>query len=257
MHREDDTESILIEYAFRCTGVFVIESLKEDEWATGKEIYESVIKGASEREGFESHYGTAYDRKGFFDSMNSVVDAIIKKGHSPILHLEIHGSTSGEGFVLASDEMVTWEEFARYTRKINVFLKNKLIICLSTCYGSDLFKSVDFTKPAPFWGFVAPRASMNNDVLLDDYCTFYELFLGFKDLAAAVDSLDFFSDDCPYRFISAELMFDVLWEMAKNDPPKFPAKMTRLERRAAARDINSPLSGDLYWKNLKRKFLMM
>ncbi|PSL19902.1 hypothetical protein CLV42_12614 [Chitinophaga ginsengisoli] len=71
-----DHGSILVYYNFRCTGIIVIQSLPENEHATGKELFDDIISRYSEMVDFESHYREVYDREDFFQQMEHLIDAI-------------------------------------------------------------------------------------------------------------------------------------------------------------------------------------
>lgn len=251
-----NNDSILIEVNMRFTGVFVIQSLPVGEPTTGLELYNDIVSRYSEMKGFDSNYKEAYGREDFFLLLDRVVDAVLNKRHFPILHFEIHGAESGLGFVLASNELVTWKEFAGYCRQINVHLKNELMISLATCNGIQLYNAVDFRKPAPFWGIVGPKQTANNGELLRDFSQFYDLLISTKDIGAAVATLNLLDDGCVYGFLTSELLFDELKEYSLEVPISY-AHLTRQQRRKYMKDKNHPLSGEMYWKYQKQKFLML
>lgn len=233
----------------------MIQSLPENEPATGQELYNDIVSRYSEMKGFQSYYHEVYGRDEFFRLLEGIVDAVLNKKHFPILHFEIHGASNGTGFVLASHELVTWEEFAIYCRRINVYLKNELMISLATCNGIKLYKAVDFREPAPFWGIVGPKRTAYNRDLLRDFSKFYDLLISTSDIGSAVETLNLFDDGCIYALITSELLFDELKEYSLKFPLSY-AHLSRQQRRLKRSDKNHPLSGELYWNHQKRKFLM-
>jgi hypothetical protein len=107
----------------------------------------------------------------------------------PMLHFEIHGSREGLG--LASDEFLSWETIAPYLRKLNVTVRNSIVLVLGVCSGAFAMTAAANSpfEPSPFYGLVGPDQPVPAAYLPDAFEAFYVKLLGTGDFVPAVDSL--------------------------------------------------------------------
>ncbi|WP_343688708.1 hypothetical protein [Chitinophaga sp.] len=252
---KEEEEGYIIEYNIPFTGIMVVQSLPSYETQTGKELYDDIIDRHCERLGYNSFFRNPYSKEEFKDVLNQIIDAILNKKHYWIIHLEMHGSENGNGLVLASGELVTWEELGRYCRPINIHLHNTLVITLAACNGINFYNAADFTKPAPFGIIVGPKQNIYNSDLLRDFTNFYDLLLCKFDLAPAIETLNIHDDGCKYSVLSAGLLFLKLRELAEAHPFNY-SHLNRPQKREKMKDENHPLSGERYWTKLRKIFLM-
>ena len=170
--------------------VFVIESL-DAEYKTGKDLYQDSIKIFEYKlHGFETKYSHVSNKKELFEILEEIIYLSQKKDYKPILHIEGHGNEKGLQ-LNPSGEFVLWEELGDYLRKINIAIKNSLIITTGVCFGSGLHKSINTEEPAPFFGFIAPKTEIKNIEIIETYNEFYQTLLFEKDFIKAIKSIKY------------------------------------------------------------------
>jgi hypothetical protein len=187
--------------------VYVIESLKPGDRRTGEELHDSVIGPATfTHQRLESQYFFVLDKAEFFGAL-SEIGRRARAGRSPILQIEVHGST--EGVELASGETVLWEELQPHLREINLASGFNLLLVLSACFGIFVTKLLAPVQEAPMWGVIGPRIAVGPDVLLAGYSDYYhELFRswdGVKAFAALRDRNEVPGD--VFEIYTAEFIF--------------------------------------------------
>lgn len=204
-----------VKYNLTYNCVIVIQSLFNNERATGKELYEDIISRRCDKNGLLSYYKEINTRQDFFTQMHYITDAVINRGHYPLIHFEIHGNE--KGFRLNSGEDVLWEELTDYCRRINVYLKNGLSISLGTCKGASMYSIIDIRKPAPFWAIIGPKFNIYNYEVIRDFSQFYDILLDDGNLDRALESLNLPYDDYKYAIISSETIFDMVSDLAEEN----------------------------------------
>ncbi len=110
---------------------------------------------------------------------------------APVVQLEIHGTSSKSGLVVASGEFIAWQRFAAELRELNVATRNSLLVVLGVCSGLYLSTAAAVSpfEPAPFYGLIGPDRSVNSFVMYHGFLAFYRELLSSGDIAKAVDQL--------------------------------------------------------------------
>ncbi len=153
----------------------IIESLRKDEKQTGEILHSETIKYKKFIEPNLSSSLTKIETKKEFVSVCNRLGNHIKKGKVfIILHIESHGSE--EGIHLSNGEIVSWEELFNETRKLNLLLKNSLIINLAMCYGVSLIAKINPIERAPFRAIIGTTDKISWGKLLEGFEEFYNNF---------------------------------------------------------------------------------
>lgn len=162
-------------FQIKYNGVVVIQSLMSNEPQTGKMLFDDIIARYCDLKGHGKYFYNTNAKADFIAAMHQICNLVINDDLYPILHFEVHGCS--DGLKLNNGETIDWKELEHYCRLINIQTNNQLIVTLATCWGSTIWKMIDITKPAPYWGFLGPKESIYNSDLLEDFTEFYESLL--------------------------------------------------------------------------------
>lgn len=107
----------------------------------------------------------------------------------PMLHLEVHGNPAGLG--LASNEFLPWETLAPCLRRLNVTVRNSVVLVLGVCSGAFAMTAAATSpfEPSPFYGLVGPDQPVPIAYLPDAFEAFYTNLLRTGDFVPAVNAL--------------------------------------------------------------------
>lgn len=167
------------EYHIEINSLIIIQSLPENnpkDPRTGNDIWELAKNLEHSHESFVDKVllYNIFTKSDFFDLMNDIAQHT-EKGLKPILHFEMHGDATGKnGIVLeGSNEYISWSEIQPYFRRINVQMKNSLIVCLGVCYGQYCELQIDIKKRSPFMLLIAPPDEVYPNEILTSFESFY------------------------------------------------------------------------------------
>jgi len=168
-------------------GIIVIESLKNNERKTGKELYDDKLKWKEIiREDMFVEYYPVYSKKDFIDTLH-LINNKMKEGEVFTLHFETHGNDDGVG--LASGDIILWNEFYDLIRPINIKMGHLLLIVMAMCKGGALVSKLDISKRAPYKAFIAAFKNVTFDVISRGFEAFYEKYYGILDVFESFESL--------------------------------------------------------------------
>ncbi|MGE0400241.1 MAG: hypothetical protein AB7T06_26230 [Kofleriaceae bacterium] len=174
--------------------IYIVQSLGADEPPTGSYLdmfaTRPRVEGMS-RSGLSIgaevvDIATAADLFAFLERVCLEVET---NGRSPILHLEIHGSSDQQGLVLRSFEFVPWQALMEPLTRINRATGNNLLLTLAVCHGAWLGTILSAARPAPFWAVIGPSTSEHPVVLFPAFEAFYATLLDDLDGGKAVGAL--------------------------------------------------------------------
>lgn len=156
------------EIQFESDYVHIIESLERREYNTAESIRQ-FLKIWNVRVEVSS-----IESKSEFVDLLDQIRTETKMSNKPLLHIEIHGSKSGDGLSLRNKDVVPWEEFRQMTQKININSGNNLFLFMAVCSGglfANEFKQFD--ECAPMFGIIGPRKAVYNTELEDLFKAVY------------------------------------------------------------------------------------
>ncbi len=170
--------------------IWVIESLPDGDYRTGKELYDDVLCYKQiQHPGFLIEFIDVADRLQLFAALGRITNDLRQTGNVPLLHIETHGSK--EGLTLKSSEFVRYEELLPAFRTINVLAQNNLFVVVAACEGGYLAFVLreSLTSPCPFWGICGPSVEISAGDVLKAYSAFYEQLLVSSDAKQALAEL--------------------------------------------------------------------
>lgn len=244
--------------------IFIIESLPKGDLKTGSEIYYDTL---------EKHYNyypeledklnirlfIVGNKTEFFEILHYIKFNIDYFKFGMILHFEMHGGKLS-GLELENGEKVEWEELTEFLNFTNLKSRNQLFICMATCYGRSLYKSMNIRKTSPFSGYISANKEISPQEILDDYKIIYENLLETHNIVEAYRNLELknpksnfyykdtdsvFTDLMNYTFEKMETNESLKNEMIKNVEEELKSNGIEFSKR----EINEAL------KNTKEYYI--
>jgi hypothetical protein len=173
--------------------IFVIQSLAQDEPKPARWLVHEDLYPASKYDHFNLMYVEVSGRRGFFGLMAEIERRCRnpRLRVRPILHFDAHASHSATGVHLEpSGETVTWEEFARCSRRINVASGNNLLVTTGFCHGIKAITKVDIALPTPFFAIVGPSDKPTAADVHSSFSAFYSELLHRGDISLGLTRMN-------------------------------------------------------------------
>ncbi len=160
---------------------YILQSLREKDRKTGKEIYD-VLKDKCDM--FFKEYRT---RQELMDILELVKVDIQTTDKKPFVHFDCHGNEDGIGVVKAdwTEELITWKEIGDLFREIYLASTKKSIICFSSCKGFNTIKVVPEFKVCPFDYVAGSFEEIGFDDSFEAFKEFYEQIISGIDIKPA------------------------------------------------------------------------
>lgn len=247
----------------------VIQSLFDGDRPTGKELFHDIISRRCMQTQKASYFYDPETKAEFLKVMLEVCANVLHDDLFPILHFEMHGNP--QGLVLKSNEIVPWNELQHYCRLMNIQLNNQLIITLATCYGSWIWKMIDVTLPAPYWGYIGPKETIGGGTLMEDFQGFYDSLLTRESLDDALKELKDNGTRDKYIYLHCKGIFEYHIEnkvkdipldkkatykrLMKKTPEMLPG-MNRAQRKKRLKTSLSKFDRRAFIAKMKKNFLM-
>lgn len=163
---------------FRFNKIYIFESLPENEEKTGSDLYNDVVRWKSyNNPDLRSELISPNNRIEWKLFIDKVLNECAKDGILPLIHFEVHGSTRKNGLILASEELVTWEEIYDSLVKINIECKMNLFISLAVCHGAYLLTQYRINKRAFCIGLLGSFKTLPVSDIKIRFNEFYEELL--------------------------------------------------------------------------------
>lgn len=156
----------------------------------------------------------------FYEILKGLASSYAAFDGGLLLHLDIHGDENKRGFVLESNELVPWEKVIYYLRKLNLTLKNKLYVTMTTCFGRYLYTGVDFKLKSPYSCYISSSESVGEIDAYENYGILFNRLFETGNLVDAyyemdnVDGRIFYYNDSETTFESA---FNSLYDKLTKD----------------------------------------
>ncbi|TCC98448.1 hypothetical protein [Pedobacter hiemivivus] len=256
-------------FRLKYNGVVVIQSLPDNEPQTGKQLYDDTIARWCDKYEHGKYFYNPSSKKELLDVLNEVCNNVLKDDLMPILHFELHGFK--KGLELKNKEQILWHEFMDHCRLINIRTNNQLIITLASCWGSEIWRMIDITKPSPYWGYIGPKEEISSGDLMEDFSDFYDSLLTEQNLDNALKKLAFNDRRHKYIYLHAKGIFEHHIEknykgttINKNETFKRLAKqakehypnLNRAERRNRVKTNVNTFNRTSFIYKMKKAFLM-
>jgi len=174
--------------------IIVIESLDSDEWHTGKDIYDDVIKRYIDYSDNNYNINHKYhDIRNADEFKNLLIQYEIElmPDNGVLFHLEVHGDENKSGLVFADGSFLGWKDILDLLRPINIKLKNKLYLSLAVCFGRYLaFQTLDIKKKSPICAFISTRKPILNSAIVEAFSIFFEKLIQTGNIVNAYKELE-------------------------------------------------------------------
>lgn len=154
--------------------VYVIQSLREGERRTGEDLLDAFQYQLLEKGPYHSEIIDVQNKNDFIMCLKEIATKA-QQGESPILHLEIHGASTG--LELTNGDFLPWQEVADAIRPINIGCRNNLLVTLAVCSGSHLWTTHDIKRPAAFFGLIGATGTLFDTEIVPLFASFYRLML--------------------------------------------------------------------------------
>jgi hypothetical protein len=136
--------------------VHIIETLGPGDYHTGRRLFEDLepITSTATPQ-VTTHFSPVRSRAEFLELLRSIAEDARLHSHSPILHIEAHGSASG--IQVSSDECLTWTEFKAELTTINEISRLNLLVILAVCGGANMVSIIQPVDRVPVRTLIGPN----------------------------------------------------------------------------------------------------
>lgn len=153
---------------------YIIESLGVGEAPTGEILYKLIESQINENNlAVTVVFKRCVSKAEFFCVLQEAHDDANLRNEYPWIHIESHGTVSGNGIVLSSHDLIKWEELKPIFTEINLATKCNLMLVMSACNGAFLGEILQPTERAPCWGIIGPTQQAYPDDLMASFRSFY------------------------------------------------------------------------------------
>lgn len=198
--------------------VVILDAIPDGELNTAKRLKEDledlanfIVNGLRVR----------YARVETLDSLEAFLSDVLCEIHEtnllPLLHLEGHGLTNEDDFVLLDGKHCTWSELKELITPLNIATGLNLILVMATCYGGSFAKAILTIDRAPVWGLIGPKHSISAGQIQCDFGAFYRIFFETSSGSKAIDVLTANASRGLYYMTSAEWFFYDVWKGYKKN----------------------------------------
>lgn len=167
--------------------IVIIESLKDSEHLTGRELYDDCIRRKIDYQDkpFTHKYYRVSAKSDFIELLKYYSENASYISGGLLLHFEMHGAENKSGLVLSEDTLITWSELIELFRPINIKTCNQLFITMATCYGRFLYKGVASDKKSPYSGYISASKAVYPEEIIDKYSILFEQLIDDGNLVDA------------------------------------------------------------------------
>ena len=212
--------------------IIIIESLREADRKTGKELSEKLQKTITTNNfDLVLDFVSVKTVDEFWRKLDSIEQSALEV--PPLLHLEMHGGN--DVFQLASNETISWNELWQFYGRLYAKTGKKIFSCLSACVSVNVLNEVSVQNQTPVWAVVVSNDSVGEDDLLNSYLAFYTDLLTHKSVATAADNIpEHFAGKMIIRVVHLLAFFEKLVENVDKKYFQDIEKRQKLEDEAVA-----------------------
>ena len=162
--------------------VHIIESL--GEYHTGRRLFEDLepIIGTATPQ-VTPHFNAVRSRAEFRELLRSIAEDARLYSHSPILHIEAHGSSAG--IEVSSGECLPWTEFKAELTTINKISRLNLLVILAACDGANMVSIIQPVDRVPVRALIGPNRIVYPDEIERASLAFYRTLFDAGEVRAA------------------------------------------------------------------------
>ena len=188
--------------------VHIIETLRPGDCRTGQQLFEDldpIISRATRQ--VTPRFSPVRSRAEFLELLGSIAEDARLHSHSPILHIEAHGSSSG--IQTSSGECLTWTEFKAELTTINEISGLNLLVILAACDGANMVSIIQPVDRAPVRALIGPKRSVSAGEIERASLAFYRTLFDAGDVRTAWRAMNdaVAPDRLTFAVFTAEHMF--------------------------------------------------
>jgi hypothetical protein len=176
--------------------ICIVSSLSENERRPADFLYSELIGSPDRPDFFKIKHFAVNSKNEFIKSLNTIYH-FAENGEYPILHFEMHGNE--DGLSLVSGQYISWDELKDHITKINVAIKNNLLITLATCRGAYLMSVITLQERSPFGAMIGSWVDIQ-EIELVSFVYFYLHLIRYKDLNMAYANFKLREPEIQRRF---------------------------------------------------------
>ena len=168
-------------------GVVIIQFLGKDDKETGRFLYDTTLKYKQfQEEKLSRDFYDVHTKDEFLAVLDTLINRIKEENYFFVLHIESHGDRF-DGLGNCRQELVTWEEFYSYTRKINILFDGALVLVMAMCHGNSSIRALTINERAPYHYMIGSFHEVPEDYIERGFEVFYDKFFFEMDTCAALE----------------------------------------------------------------------
>jgi hypothetical protein len=165
--------------------IVVIESLREDDWKTGRFLREDIeVVALPYGNNLQVHYKTARNADELEFLLKELAGYVRLSGRAPCLHIQCHGDA--DGLQLTDGSRMLWGRLKPLLVNINLASRMNLFLVLACCNGGYFAAECSYHEPVPFGYILGPGNAIAADPLFALNRAFYAELLSTRDVTQAL-----------------------------------------------------------------------
>lgn len=175
-------------FGFKSDYLIIIDCVPDKDMQTGRRLDEDINDCINKKNTpFYCFLHKCQEYNDFLNTLHKIKIGIVEHNQYPCIHIEGHASKNG---LKIGTEITKWEEVIGNLREINILCKNNLFISIAACSSAFLYSHISLTKPAPFFGILAPKEEIKAGVLVNIFSGFYCSLISKKTLLKAKNMVE-------------------------------------------------------------------
>lgn len=170
------------------SSIYVIQILDPaDTERTGELLHKAVIGPMSQAAGVDSQFIQVPHNAALLPALAKIATLCQRRGDSPILHFETHGSPTGMG--RTTDPALPYADLLDPLTRINTVSRGNLLVTMAACHGASLVSIFGHARRMPVWALLGPTTLALPSDIRDGFQAFYRALLTSFNLNTALDAL--------------------------------------------------------------------
>lgn len=191
--------------------LYVLESLQPQDRSS---LVEDLANVAIVKPWFTVKRVQVSGAEELFSSLAAIRCDVSDSDMIPWIHIEAHGSPTGL-VTHPSNQEVLWQDLREPLTQVNVQAQNRLLLTLGTCWGENIYRTLDMKSRSPFEFYIAPRDTILTREVESAFYTFYSELVTTQDVELAVRRSRIHNG--VFSIVSSEQVLDMLVQMKADD----------------------------------------
>lgn len=170
--------------------IYVIQSLFQNDYKSGAELYEDTIKRRIDLLQRESNkmacsFYDAPSKENIIEFLRYIAFNANLMQNGLLIHFEMHGSENKKGLVCSDHRLIDWEELTELFREININCRNNLYISMATCFGRYLDKGSNPDLKSAYRAYISASKEVSVNEVIQNFTELFEVLVEKGDLITA------------------------------------------------------------------------